>query len=115
MTDSFSMVVTGAAQICVVDQRRRRIFLGGCGFAREESGDVFATERANLERTGRDGFGETGINAAIKLQDPEAGSKALLGMAAAGEHGRDQSLRVLTDLGRPAAEAIRCPGGVTPV
>ena len=76
------MVVAGAAQIGVIEQGRRPVFPGGRrGFAREQRDDAFAIERADLERAGGDGFGARGLHASIKLQNAEAGAKALFGMA----------------------------------
>ena len=111
------MVVAGTAQIGVIEQGRRRPIPGGgsAGFAREKCGDAFAVERADFERAGGDGLGARRINAAIELQNAEAGSKALLGMAPAGEHGRGQPLGVRPDPGGPATESVRRPLGIAPM
>src|SRR3974390_2057107 len=107
MMRSFSMVIAGAAQIGVVEQRRRPAIPGGrrAGFAGEQRGDAFAIESADFQRAGGDGFGESRIDAAVKLQNAEAGPEALFGMAPAGEDGRDEPLGVRPDPGAPAAEA----------
>ena len=81
----------------------------------EERGDALAGERADLQGAGRHRFGSRRIDAAIELQDAEAGAKALFGMPPAGEHGDDQPFGVRPDLAGPAAEPIRRPVGVTPV
>ena len=103
-----------------VDWRGRRARVaavpgGRRGFAGEQRGDALAIERADLEGAGRDRFGARGIDAAIKLQNAQAGAKALFGMSPAGEHGGDQPLGVRPDLAGPAAEPVRRPLGVAPM
>ena len=110
------MVVAGAAQIGVIEQGRRPVFPGGRrGFAREQRDDAFAIERADLERAGGDGFGARGLDASIKLQNAEAGAKALFGMAPTREDGDDQPFGVRPDASGPATEAVRRPIGVAPM
>ena len=115
--DFLSMVVAGAAQIGVVEERRLAAVLGGglVALSGEEGGDALASERADFEGAGRDRFGARRIDAAIRAQDAKAGAEALFGMRPAGEHGDDQPFGVRPDLAGPAAEPIRRPLGVTPV
>ncbi len=56
-----------------------------------------------------------GATTAVRAQDPETGSKTLLGMLSAGEHGADQSFGVGPNFTSPAAEPIRRPIGKKPV
>ncbi len=109
------MVVAGAAQIGVIEQCRRRAVPAGGRFAREQRSDALAVERADLDGAGRDGFGERGVDAAVKLQHAQTGPKALFGMRPAGEHGGNQPFGGGTDPGRPVLKALRRPRGIAPV
>jgi hypothetical protein len=84
--DFLSVVVAGAAQIRVLEQRGGRIVVGGrvVGFAGEEGGDALAVEDAQFDGAGRDGLDATGVEPTIRAQNPEAGSEPLLGMLSAG-------------------------------
>src|SRR5208283_732762 len=90
-----SMVIAGAAQIGVIEQRGLTAVLrdGFVVLLCEERGDALAGETADLEGAGRHRFGSIRIDAAIELQNAEAGAKALLGMRAAGENRSDQPFR----------------------
>ena len=112
-----SMVVAGAAQVGVLEQRGGRLFPGG-GFvdlAVEQRGDAFVIEDAEFERSGGDRFEPGRIEAAIGARNSETGAKPLFGMRPAGEYGGDQALGVGSDLAGPATEPIRRPLGVTAV
>src|SRR5271170_6101181 len=112
-----SMIVAGAAQIGVFEQRARGTVL--CGrvvrFAGEKCDYALAVENAQLDGAGRDRFEASRIDAAIRPQNPETGAEPLLGMWPAGEHGADQALGVRSDLAGPTAEPIRRPLGVAPM
>ena len=111
------MVIAGAAQIGVIEQRRLAAVLGS-GFVvplGEERGDALAGEPADLNGAGRHRFDPIRIDAAIQFQNAKAGAKALFGMRATGENRGDQAFGARSDLGGPAAEPIRRPLGVAPM
>src|SRR5271163_4814452 len=112
-----SMVVTGAAQIGVLEQRGGRLFPSDSfvGLAGEQRGDALAIEDAEFEGSGRHRFEPGRIDAAIGVQNAQTGAKPLFGMRPAGENGADQALGIGSDLAGPTAEPIRRPLGVTPM
>ena len=70
--DFLSMIIAGAAQIGVIEQRGLTAVIR-CGFVvlvGEERNDALARERADLERAGGDGFGAGRIDAAIRARMP---------------------------------------------
>src|SRR5271165_7412608 len=112
------MVVTGTAQIGVVEERGGAVVLGGgsvVGFAGEKGGDALAIEDAQFDGAGRDRLEAGRVEPAIGAQNAEAGAEPLFGMRPAGEHGADQAFGVRPDLAGPPAEPIRRPFRVAPV
>ena len=78
------MVVAGTTQIGVIEKRGGTAFLGRgvVRLAGEKGGDALAVEDAQFEGAGGDRFDACRVDAAIRAQNPEAGSEALFGVAA---------------------------------
>jgi len=115
--DFLSMVVAGAAQIGVIEERRGTAVLGRriVVLAGEKGGDAFAIEDAEFDGARRHRFEAGHVDAAIRTQNAQASAEPLFGVRPAGEHGADQPFGVRPDLAGPTAEPIRRPLGVAPV
>ena len=112
--DILSMAVAGTTQIGVIEQRAGRFVVGGrvFGLTGEKGRHALAVEDAEFERARRDGFEASGVETAVRAQNPEARAKPPFGMPPAGEHGADQALGIGPI--SPARRSTRAPGPPNP-